>query len=730
LRGKKSGAAWYLEEVTTCAKLGVAHYDLKLIARKAPSPDRIQELLRIFRSAPRPVLIHCRGGADRSGLAAALWKLVINGTSKPEAGQQLSIRYGHLPFGPTRAMDAFLENWVMPTQPGMGAEKVPRDPLNGSILLATHRSVQRGFVPRPAQTYREQGETQEQKGHEMKRIVLPLIGMALILLGAAALAAAVEKADAVYLHGNIYTVDDRNPTSSAMAIKDGRFIRVGTDAAVKTHIGGNTMVFDLNGRTVLPGLIDSHLHFSAIGEYKMKLDLFWKPKREILDRVAEAYRKAEAGEWIEGFGWNQEVWDPPAFPTKAELDEIAPDIPVYLARTDGHAAWVNSKALEAAGVTRDTPNPPGGEIIKDARGEPIGMLTDTAESLVSRHIPPPGRKRILQALIRAQDELLSNGVTSAQDAGADLETIDRLKQLYASGDLTVRLYERLVVPENGPAQAEALYAGGKQIGLYHDRLTIRGVKLFVDGALGSRGALMIQPYDDRPDYRGNQRITEADLYALVRRARDAGFQVSAHAIGDGANRMVLDVFERVLKEKPDPDPRYRIEHAQVVLLQDIPRFARLGVIPSMQTVHATSDMNMAEKRIGPERIKGAYAWRKFLDSGSIIANGTDAPVELVNPFHGLYAAVTRQDRDGRPQGGWHPEERMTRVEALKSYTLWGAYAAFEETIKGAIQRGKLADFVVIDRDYMNCGQEEIKDIRVLLTVLGGNVVYPVRKTSR
>ena len=252
----------------------------------------------------------------------------------------------------------------------------------------------------------------------------------------------------------------------------------------------------------------------------------------------------------------------------------------------------------------------------------------------------------------------------------------------------------------------------------------------VDGALGSRGAFMLKPYSDRPDgYLGNQRITEDRLYAIVRRAREAGFQVSAHAIGDAANRMVLNVYERVLKEKPDPNHRYRIEHAQVVALEDIPRFARLGVIPSMQTIHATSDKNMAEKRIGPERIKGAYAWRKFLDSGSIIANGTDAPVEPVNPFYGLYAGVTRQDRDGKPEGGWYPEERMTREEALKSYTLWGAYAAFEEKIKGSIEPGKLADFVVIDKDYMNCPAREIKDIKVLQTVLGGKVVYPVREVS-
>jgi predicted amidohydrolase YtcJ len=535
--------------------------------------------------------------------------------------------------------------------------------------------------------------------------------------------------DSIYVNGTVYTVDDKNPKAAAFAVKGDKFIKVGSDADVMALAGKRTEVVDLQGKTVLPGLIDAHLHFSGIGEARMRLDAFWKPKQEILASVAAAYKTANKGEWIQGRGWNQEVWTPAVFPTKEDLDKIAPDIPVYLGRTDGHAAWVNSKALEIGGITKATPNPQGGEIIRDANGEATGVLIDTARALVSKNIPPLGKERVLESLILAQEELVSNGLTGGHDAGCDLAMIDMMKGLYESGKLYVRMYQRLRIPDGSTELHEEFYAAGKQIGLYDNRLTVRGIKISVDGALGSRGALMLKPYTDRPDSVGVVRVPADRLYAQVKRARQAGFQVSTHAIGDGGNRMVLDAYEKVLKEMPDADHRWRIEHAQVVTLEDIPRFAKLGVIPSMQTVHATSDKNMAENRVGPERIKGAYAWRKFLNTGVIIPNGTDAPVELVNPFHGLFAAVSRQSRDGKPAGGWYPEEKLTRAEALKSYTLWPAQAAFEEQIKGSIEEGKLADFVVIDRDYMTCGESEIKDIRALQTVIGGKSVYPVKRAE-
>ena len=565
------------------------------------------------------------------------------------------------------------------------------------------------------------------------RIVLAALCVvsSLMALTPAFSAAAQVRADTVYVNGIIYTVDDKNPKVSAMAIKGDKFIFAGSDADAKKFIGPGTSVIDLKGKTVLPGLIDAHIHFSGIGEAKMRLDAFWKPKQEILDAVAAAYKKAKKGEWIQGRGWNQEVWTPAVFPTKEDLDKVSPDIPVYLGRTDGHAAWVNTKAIEIAGITKDTPNPAGGEIIKDAKGEPTGILVDTARGLVSSKIAPLSREKMLEGLLLAQEELLSNGLTGGHDAGCDLAMIDTLKSLYESGKLYVRLNERLRIPDGSTSLHEEFYTKGKQIGLYGNRLTVRGIKISVDGALGSRGALMLAAYSDRKDgWLGNQRVTEDRLYAQVKKAREAGFQVSTHAIGDAGNRQVLNVYEKILKEMPDTDHRYRIEHAQVVALDDIPRFAKLGVIPSMQTVHATSDKNMAENRVGPDRIKGAYAWRKFLNTGVVIPNGTDSPVELINPFHGLFAAVSRQSRDGQPPGGWYPEEKMTREEALKSYTIWAAYAAFEEKIKGSIQSGKLADFVVIDRDYMSCGESEIKDIRALQTVIGGKVVYPVKQVSK
>jgi predicted amidohydrolase YtcJ len=552
-----------------------------------------------------------------------------------------------------------------------------------------------------------------------------------IVLTPACSRAATVRADTVYLNGTIYTVDDKNPKASAMAVKGDKFIYVGSDTNAKKYVGSGTVVIDLKGKTILPGLIDAHIHFSGVGEAKMRLDAFWKPKQEILDAVAAAYKKGNKGDWIEGRGWNQEVWTPAVFPTKEDLDKVSPDSPVYLGRTDGHAGWVNTKALEIAGITKNTPNPQGGEIIKDAKGEPTGILVDTAKGLVTSKIPPLSKEKMLDALQRAQEEMLSYGLTGGHDAGCDLAMIDTFKGLYESGKLYVRLYERLRIPDGSTSLHEEFYAKGKQIGLYNNLMTVRGIKISVDGALGSRGALMLAPYTDRTDgWLGNLRVPEDRLYEQVKRARQAGFQVSTHAIGDAGNRIVLNAYEKVLKEMPDPNHRYRVEHAQIVALEDIPRFAKLGVIPSMQTVHATSDKNMAENRVGPERIKGGYAWRKFLNTGVVIPNGTDAPVELVNPFHGLFAAVTRQSRDGKPPGGWYPEDKMTREEALKSYTIWSAYAAFEEKIKGSIQSGKLADFVVIDKDYMNCGESEIKDIRPLQTVIGGKIVYPIKQISK
>ena len=537
-----------------------------------------------------------------------------------------------------------------------------------------------------------------------------------------------EEADAVFYKGNIYTVDEKNPKAQALVVRGDKLIYVGSTEEASKWIGTGTKVVDLEGKTVLPGLIDAHLHFPGEGTKQLQIDAFWKPKQEILDAVAEEYRNAKPGEWIKGRGWNQEVWDPAVFPTKEDLDKVAPDIPVILTRTCGHATWVNSKALEIAGITNDTEDPVGGEILRDANGEATGILTDQAQPFVTQHVPDFSDRQYIEALQLASKEVLSYGLTTVHDLGSGFEMIDLMKQLYESGDLKVRLYTMARVPGR-PTTEELLtglgdiLANKPEIGLYNNHLTVRCVKISSDGSLGARSAWMLEDYSDRTGHPGNGKFSDEEIYQIVKKVRDAGWQVAIHAIGDACNRQTLDAMEKVLKKQPMEDHRYRIEHAQIVALEDIPRFAELGVLPSMQTVHATSDKNMAEDRVGPERIKGAYAWRKFIDAGSIIPNGTDAAVELVNPYHGLFAAVTRQSRDEEPAGGWYPGECMTRMEALKSYTLWAAYSGFDEKIKGSLEAGKLADFVVIDRDYMTCPVNEIKDIQALMTVVGGEIVY-------
>ena len=526
-------------------------------------------------------------------------------------------------------------------------------------------------------------------------------------------------ADTVYVNGNIYTVDEVFSKAQAIAIKGQYIIGVGSNEDVKRFVGESTKVIDLQGKTVIPGLIEGHMHYPGEGQKLLQLDLFWKQKDVILAAVKAEADRLPDGEWITGGGWNQEVWDIPEFPSKEDLDEVAPNNPVALRRTCGHATWVNSLALEIGGITKDTPNPQGGEILKNENGEPLGILTDTAASFVTSKIPPLTAERKKEALLLAQDELFSYGLTTSMDAGSSVEDIQQMKELYESGDLKIRLY---VMVDSGP-DAEIYYEKGPEVGLYGNRMTMNCIKFYTDGSLGARSAWLLEEYSDRPGHVGNSRHTYDEFYELVKAARDNGFQASTHAIGDAANRQVVDIYEKVLKENPLDDHRYRIEHFQIATLEDIQRIADLEIIPAMQAVHATSDKNMAEDRVGPERIKGGYAWRKVLNTGNIIVNGSDANVELVNPYHGLYAAVTRKGRDGEPEGGWYPEECMTREEALRSFTIWAAYGQFEEDIKGSIEVGKLADFVVIDRDYMTCPDSEIMNILPLATIVGGEVVY-------
>ncbi|MDR1471408.1 MAG: amidohydrolase family protein [Synergistaceae bacterium] len=538
-------------------------------------------------------------------------------------------------------------------------------------------------------------------------------------------------ADSVWKNGKIYTVDKKFSVIQAIAVKGGKIIYAGSDADADKFVGKETSVNDLGGKTVIPGLNDAHIHYLSLGTTKLQVNAHWRPKEEILNEVKAAAAKARPGEWVLGRGWNQEVWDPAEFPTKEELDAVAPDVPVSLVRTCGHMTWTNSKALELAGVTKDTQDPTGGEFLRDKNGEPIGVMTDQAQEYINKVIPPITSAQERDALIEAQKELVRFGITSASDAGSNQLTIDILKELYAKDTLKVRLDIMARVtgrpsPEELLLGAEEFFARGIQTGLFDDRLQIRSYKISLDGSLGARSAWMLNEYSDRPGHRGNGKLSDEELYQLVLAGHKAGFQLNSHAIGDAANRQVLDVYQRVLKEYPNFNHRFRVEHAQILTAEDLLRFAELGVLPSMQTVHATSDMNMAEERVGPKRIKFAYAWRKLLNTGTVIPNGTDAPVELLDPWINLMAAVTRRNSSLEPEKGWYPEEKMTREEALRSYTIWPAYASFEETKKGSLENGKAADFIVIDRDFMNCPENEIKDIKVIKTVIAGETVYEMK----
>lgn len=521
------------------------------------------------------------------------------------------------------------------------------------------------------------------------------------------------------VHG--YTLAaDQLQKFSGLVFDEGKVLIVGDAAALQGHYPA-AHVIDGQGRTLLPGLIDAHGHVLDMGFEGVQIQLFGTTSlHEAQSKILSFAKTHPDSPWLLGGGWNQVQWTLGRFPTAQELDAEVSDRPVVLDRVDGHAKWLNTKALQAAGITKDTPDPVGGRIEHGDDGSPSGVLVDKAMDLIDKVTPPPTDSERRAALRAALSHMNSVGLTSAGDAGVPATTIALYRELADQSLLTVRIYA--MIGDVGEDFA-SLSHDGPLIAYGNDRLTVRSVKLFADGALGSRGAALLAPYSDKPDQRGLLFMSNAEMQRKMETALRAGYQVNVHAIGDAANRQVLDSFEGAYKNVGGRQLRNRIEHAQVVALSDIPRFKQLDLIASMQPTHATSDMNMAESRIGPDRLKGAYAWRTFLDQGTRIAGGSDFPVEEDNPFFGLYSAITRMDHHGKPQGGWHPEQAMTRLEAFRAFTLDAAYAQHQEHTIGSLEPGKWADFILVDGDLFKEPSSQIWKTKVLQTWLAGTRVY-------
>ncbi len=597
--------------------------------------------------------------------------------------------------------------------------------------------------------------------HVRTRGVLLVFLCALLLVAAFAAPAAAKKgnakADTVYLNGDIYTVDKQFHRVSAMAVKDGRFLAVGPNQMMRGFIGKDTEVVNLHGQTVFPGLWDAHLHFASYGTSLTRINLNGLQKDEVLAKVQAAVESALPGEYIRGFGWNQTLWTDQSglvqgMPTAAMLDEVAPNNPVSLSRTGGHCSWANSYLLQLSGITKDTPDVTGGTILRYPDGTPTGIFLDSASSLL-KSAPPATEEQTRRDYLLSQAALLAFGNTSVGDMGAGVAHVERMKDMYASGEMKIRVNQYI-----SPSAGGTYYAQPKseRVGLFDDRYTINGVKIVDDGTLGAAGAWMLTPYSDNEllgraldwvgfptwgsyyDADGNPVLVptvEENAQALAETlapAVEAGFQPAVHAIGTASNRAVLRTAEILEQAYPDltEDFRFRDEHTQIVDVGDLALFKPLQVIPSMQAQHATQDLTMAESRVGPERIKGAYAWRTLIDNGNIVANGSDASVEVPNPWWGLFSSITRINKYGYNDGEpWYPEQCMTREEALRSFTIWAAYAAFEEKDKGSIERGKLADFVVVgypdpsDTDFMTMDEMDIHLMFSQATVVGGEVVY-------
>lgn len=552
------------------------------------------------------------------------------------------------------------------------------------------------------------------------------------ILGAAALTALMtttafaqscKEADIVLKNGKIYTVNDNQPHAEATAILGDKIIYVGDNIGVERYVCGDANVIDLDGKAVYPGLIDAHGHLEAVGFREVNLNL------QEIDSLAEVIIKvkeyADANpdlEWITGDGWIEKVWPEGRFPTRQDLDAIVPDRPVYLGRADGHSAVMNTKAMEMAGITGKTENPVGGHINLDENGEPTGMLIDYAMGLVSKLIPEPTDAQTKDAIKTGTERNVSLGWTGFHNAGSTFKALELAKELHAEGKLAHRLYQVIWQGEDAFKLAEQ----GPEIDPTH-YITTRGIKLMIDGALGSRGAVFIDKYEDY-DTKGLPMFTMEEVLPVISKSLETGIQVQIHAIGDGANRLVLDIYEEALKALPKSkravnDPRWRIEHAQNIQPDDQNRFIDMDIIPSMQPSHAIGDLHFAEDRIGMDRLANAYLWRTMIDKGAMIAGGTDQPVEIGDPRIEFYAAVARKDLSGFSAEGWHPEYAVSREEALKMFTIWAAHSAFQENVLGSIEVGKLADFSIFDKDIMTIPEDQIMSSSNVMTIVGGKIVY-------
>ena len=547
-----------------------------------------------------------------------------------------------------------------------------------------------------------------------------------LLLMTAACGPTVEPAELVLHGGKIVTVDETQPEAEALAVTGGRIVAVGSNDEIDAYIGDGTEVVDLAGQTAIPGFIEGHGHFLGVGGAQMQLRLAearsWD---EIVTMVAAAVEEAQPGELIRGRGWHQEKWDPPpdpnvgGFPIHELLSEVSPDNPVVLTHASGHATFANARAMEMSGVTRDTPDPEGGEVLRDADGDAIGVFSETAGRLLRgarADAAPPSPRRQAELAV---EEALRKGITSFQDAGSSFERVDLFKAMADDGSLGIRLWVMLSESNESLAERGADY---RMVGYGNDHLTVRAIKRAIDGALGSRGAWLLEPYTDAPDSAGLNTTPVATIEGTAAWAIANDFQLCVHAIGDRANRETLDIFQAAFEANPDKtDLRWRDEHTQHLHPDDIPRFAELGVVASMQGVHCTSDAPYVAARLGEQRAReGAYVWKSLMDSGAVVSNGTDAPVEDVSPLASYYATVSRKLPDGSV---FYPDQRLSRLEALQTYTINAAYAAFEEDIKGSLTVGKLADITVLSKDIMTIPEDEIPTTEIVQTIVGGKVMY-------